>query len=601
MVKASAAAALLLACSLLAYSNSFQADFHFDDHHQIVKNHHLRDLRNIPRFFVDARLGSYQAEQRGYRPVTYATFALNYALSGYRVFGYHLFNFLLHAANALLVLSVVTVVLRDRKEEDTFHPALFAALAFALHPIQTGAVSYISGRAVLLATFFCLSSFLAFTAFRRAGKAGGKVAALAISVLLFLAGLLSKEMAVSLPALLVVYDVVLTSRRKEGLLGTFRSALFYTPYLAVIVATVVIKKLLQGFVAVKTTPFGTAEYLLSQSKVVLLYLRLLVLPVRQNADYDLPLTRSVDPAVVLAAAAIAAAFVMLLALRRRRPCISFFGLWFIVALAPESSLVPITDLAVEYRLYLPSVGFVACGALLLFRVLRRRALRFAAAAAVLVPLGLLTWSRNLVWASELSLWRDVAEKAPYSARAHSSLGRALYLEGRHREAAEALEKALKMAPAFPQRYGVHNNLGLAYMDLGLVSEALPHFREAIRLYPDFMEAHQNLGRLFNRLGRHREAVTVLMQAVRLAPGDPDVRAELATAYLGLGDRAKALEEGAEAVRYAPRSFVAHYNLAVLYDLNGMAGEAREEARRALELAREETDRARGLALADRLK
>ena len=160
---------LVLALALAAYSGSFHAGFHFDDFHQLVNNQHMRSLANVPRFFTEPRLASFSSEDKGYRPVTYTTFALNYALAGYRVFWYHAVNFCLHVLCAFLVFVIVRAVLRDAGSGRAGEYALLVAALFAVHPVQTGAVTYITGRAALLASLFYLSGLACFLRFRGRG------------------------------------------------------------------------------------------------------------------------------------------------------------------------------------------------------------------------------------------------------------------------------------------------------------------------------------------------------------------------------------------------------------------------------------------------
>ena len=155
-VRYAAVFGLILMLSLAAYSDSFNADFHFDDNHQIVKNHYMRSVKGITKFFTNPRAASYtQGPVREYRPVLITSYLLSYTLSGGKPWGFHLVNFGLHVVNAFLVYIVVSAVLVETGRRGTVVP-LAAALIFALHPAQTSAVTYISARSALMATFFFL-------------------------------------------------------------------------------------------------------------------------------------------------------------------------------------------------------------------------------------------------------------------------------------------------------------------------------------------------------------------------------------------------------------------------------------------------------------
>jgi len=162
---------------LLAYSNSFQNSFQYDDFHVILKNPAIKDPANYPQFFLNPQLGSgLVKETSGYRPLLMLSFALNYSLGGLEVFGYHLFNFILHTLCAFLVFFITLLFLRITPDEERFNPtrnqltALFAASVFALHPVQTESVTYIVGRSNLLTAFFFLLAFWSYMQYQFTGK-----------------------------------------------------------------------------------------------------------------------------------------------------------------------------------------------------------------------------------------------------------------------------------------------------------------------------------------------------------------------------------------------------------------------------------------------
>jgi len=539
--KAPLALGLLFILTLAAYSNSFKAEFVFDDGHQIVENHNIRDLGNIPLFFVKPGLASDYTELKGYRPVTYSTFAINYAISGYSVYSYHLFNFLLHFINALLVWLVTTRVIAQpggNADHASLAPYIAAAL-FALHPIQTNAVTYISGRAALLATFFSLLSLLCFIALRQGGDKKKATLLSVLAAVFFFIGLLAKEMTVATLGIMAAYDIVFTVPR--GGIAKARSALLtYLPLAILLGVYLIAKSRLQGFIAVGVQTHTPLEYLMSEMKVFWLYARLLLLPFNQNVDYNLPATTSLDLQAMLCAAGIALVAVLIFKLRRKNLAACFFGLWSLAALLPESSIIPITDVAVEYRLYLPSIGFIAMLAILAegSPIARRKAFRVAASAVAALLL-ILTFNRNAVWATEYTLWNDAANKAPYSSRPHNNLGVYLAGQGRTDEAVREFREALSLAPGDSD---AHNNLGLFYLDHGQADKAVEEFQAAIKLDPTQFGAHANLGLAYLKSGEFDKAAEYLEAAIRLNPANPNTHNNLGIAYFKNGLPDKAVEE-----------------------------------------------------------
>lgn len=520
MIKKTAiAAALVLAVLLPAYWNSFGAAFQFDDYNQINENPYIRDVGNIPRFFTDASIGSDWSEYaglKGYRPLVYTSFALNYAVGSYRVLGYHVFNFVLHFLNCLLVFLLVLSVLKAAGRDRRFLPALAVSLLFAAHPIQTDSVTYISGRAEMLASFFYISAAICFMKYRSDEGRGSLAAGLA-APFLFLLALLSKEMAVSLIAVMAAFDLLFTVPKKGGVRASYRVWLYYIPFVAVLAGYVLAKEALQGFVAESALPFGVKEYLMSEAKVLLLYVRLLILPFNQNADYDLPVTKSPDALVAVSVVLVCIALYVLYRVRRKAPEIAFFGLWFFLALAPESTLVPIPDIAVEYRLYLPSAGFIAALMLPAVRLSGRGLVPKAAALTISAAalMAVLTFSRDTVWRTDVSFWKDAMRKAPWSDRARANLGKALMDEGRYTEAAREIEIYLNTNHGAQTSFIALDNLGVCYGQAGLTAKAESAFRAAAMIFPDNPEPYENLEWLYKKEGRPDKARDALLEYARV--------------------------------------------------------------------------------------
>ena len=592
-------AALLFSLSLLAYSNTFGAGFHLDDFHQIVKNTNIRNLADLPRFFTDPGMSSSYVGNRVYRPLTFISFAANYALGGGGVFGFHAVNLALHFMDAFLVYIVVGAVLGRRRENGLDAAPLLASLLFALHPVATGSVTYITGRAVLLATFFCLLGFLCHLRFRAASGPGGAVWGAATLVFLAL-GLLSKEMAVSLLGLVFVYDLLFTAPARPGARGLARTFAYYVPVLCALVIYLMTRRSIQGFATVSDTGYSLPMYLVSEARALLVYARLMFLPVNLNADYAAPYARSVDLYAVLGALLLAALLYAAYRLRARQPAVAFFGLWFLVALLPESTLIPRQETIVEYRLYLPLAGFAGSVAVLLAGSLRgRRPIAWAVVPPLLL-LGLLTFQRNTVWATEYSLWSDTAKKSPYSARAYANLGQALLAEKRYDEAAAALGQALRINPYFSQAGRVYNDLGRYLYDAGRYGESAEQFKEAIKLEPSLIEGYENLGAAYYHMGRFADAAGVLEGAVARDPSYPYTRKNLALCYMEMGRGSEALDQMLEAARYAPGDFGVVYTLALVYAARGMKSQAPSEAKSAMSLASDAGQRKEAGSLITRL-
>lgn len=615
------ALAILLA-SLLAYANSFRGEFVFDDVPSIRDSPLIRDLGNyVP--------GGPGYAQRPNRWVGYASFALDYAVGGLDVTGFHVVNLAVHAVNALLVYALVVLTLRTRRLErsaiagdSSRAVALAAALLFATHPLQSQAVTYVVQRLTSLATLFYLLTVVLYARWRLAApdrppwaRGMGYAATLLAAVL----AMKTKEIAFTLPAAVAVYELTFLEappgRRVAWLLPIFATALL-VPLTLLDMGRPVAEVLssAQEVTRVQTTT-SRWDYLTTQLAVVVTYLRLLVLPVGQNIDHDYPLYRSILEPRVLASLAVIGALLLAAAhlLRRTSPravhpidpaarVVSFGILWFFLGLSVESSFIPIVDLLYEHRVYLPSVGFfaaVATGGTLLARRWTTSPARLVLAAATALSVGLafVTLQRNRVWASPLTLWSDAAEKSPNKTRPHSNLGLALVALGRDAEALAQFQAVVRINPNHVSGY---NNLAVHLSSLGRSEEAAHWLEVALELKPDHAETCYNLGRIRLEQGRSAESAELLWRAIALDTGYVQAYANLGGALNQLGRPAETVRllEGKEAL--LRDSVEARFNLGVAYVLLGNAPGAERSVAilsrlapaRAIQLA--EFMRARGL-------
>jgi len=558
------AAGLILALSLAAYSNSFHAEFQFDDFHQVVTNGYIRSLGNLPKFFTDGSTITQLRGPVGFRPLTTASFALNYYLTGYGVWSYHCLNFLLHFLCAFLVFLVVRAVLDDSGMEDAYTVSLAAALIFALHPIQTGAVTYISSRALLLASFFCLLSFYGFLRYR-----GGRGRMwIVVAPVSFMLGLLSKEIAVSLLSLMLAYDFLVTVPARGGYTAARRVWVCYVPFIVALGIYLVWRKAVTGLVSPASTGIGAGWYIVSEARAWLLYLRLLVFPMNQNADYFIPVSNGIDAHFIAALLVIIASVAFSFRLRKKSPHAAFFAAWFLLAVLPESTLVPLPDIAVEYRLYLPSAGFIAASVLIISASLKKPAAGRWAVISVVVLLSVLTFNRNAVWATDYTLWNDVAAKSPASARAHLNLGKALVGVERYADAEREFMASLVADPYYPERYLIYADLGLCYFRQGMIDKAIGVLSEVVRTYPRFIEAYTDLGNAYLAAGRYGEAADVLSRAAAADPRSARTRIVLAQTYAKMGRADEAVLQARDALRLAPDEGQRKYAESLLSELEG---------------------------------
>lgn len=384
--------ALIAALTFIAYSNSFNSMFHFDDYDSIIANPYIKSIYNIPYFFY------YDGSPLTGRPVTMATFAVNFAIGGLDPFSYHVMNFFIHLANAIMVYLILVLTLKNRVN-GYVNISLFASLMFAAHPIQTQAVTYIVQRAEILSTFFYLLSLLMFIKARliEQNKEGIEQRAkgeeqktenikmklyapcfmlYAVSILSAILAMGSKEISVTLPLIIMLYDFFFISDGNiKALLKRWHIHLLFFLTLLPLAYFMGIS-LFKHFIADNTVlPPPTADiyvdmpsisrykYFLTQFRVIWTYIRLLILPLNQNIDYNYPVSKGfLDPlTTILGCAGIIALLSLAIFLFKKNRLISFFILWFFIILSPTSSIAVLPDVIFEHRLYLSSLGFFVIG------------------------------------------------------------------------------------------------------------------------------------------------------------------------------------------------------------------------------------------------
>jgi tetratricopeptide (TPR) repeat protein len=632
---------------LLAYANSLATPFVFDDHLTVLENPSIRDWGRLRAIVSPPR----ELPVAG-RPLVNLSFAANYAGGGLAVAGYHVVNVALHLLCALLLFGIVrrTLVLR-RADQTVFGMPVTglagaAALIWAVHPLNTDAVTYITQRTeVLMAVCYLLTLYCSIRAWhseRAAFWYGLSLAACA-------AGMACKESMVTAPLMVVVYDAIFISGTPRE---TMRRRWWF--YLA-LASTWLFLAVVSSGARVHSAGFGSgvsaSTYLLNQAAIIPRYLALTVWPRSLVLLYGAPQLLSIEavvPELLLIALLIAATGLLLV----RAPPIGFLGLWFFVTLAPTSSIVPIaTEVAAERRMYLPLMAVVVLVVIAAARVLRprvRTATLVLACSSLLLGYG--TWSRNREYASAVVLAQTSVERYPSAVgrqglgvelikagrsdegiavlrdavagepRARYSLGVELFRRTEWDLAVRELEAFVQLQPSLLEAVTARQLLGRAYAMKrqwpasieqhravlrmnpspaqrvetdGLLGEALFHagqYEEAAEVYgrylaaqPDNVIALTNRGLALVTLGRLPDAIVAFQRIVEVNPDNWEGRRNLAAALSDAGDPAQALPHAEKAVALRPDDAGAHLMLAEVLAANGRRREAQVHLTRAAEI------------------
>ncbi len=566
--------AVVVAAVAAVYWRGLSGGFVFDDLDAIPGNPSIRHLATA--------LAPPTGTTVSGRPVLNLSLALNFLVSGTRPWSYHALNIVIHAAAALILFGIVGRTLAIAPEAAStpgkrLAVAFAAALLWALHPLQTESVAYVVQRAESLAGLFYLATLFAVLRIAQSGRTGWAAAAVAACLL----GMGTKETMVTAPLVVLVFDRTFLAssfreawRRRGGLYLALAAC--WLPLAFLVLSTGG-----RGGTAGYGAGVPWWEYLLAQFRAIGHYLRLAVWPAPLVGDYGRvlapdPLGMAVGALVVLALVA-----GTLILARKRRPA-AFLGAWFLLVLAPSSSIVPVsTEIIAEHRMYLPLASVVLAVVLGLDRWLgRRRALFGAAIGLLALSAGIASARRVGVYGSPFAFWSDVVLKNPGNAGAWNNLGLVLAGQGDLRGASEDYRRALALAPAFAD---AHANLGVALAATGNPAEAAENIRAALRYRPEDASLHLNLGRALAALGRRMDAVGELREATRLDPGRSASWYALGGALADTGDLPGASPAYAEAVRLRPDFADARVDYGNVLAELGKAPEAERQFSEALRL------------------
>ncbi|PYR64474.1 MAG: hypothetical protein DMF91_00200 [Acidobacteria bacterium] len=523
------------------YLNALHNPFVYDDSRTIVENVSVQS----PGSFRAIVLHDIT------RPIVNLSYAADRALWGAQPFGFHVTSVLLHMLNVVLLyqlawrfaddLSPASDGGRDSAKRAAARSAQSAmtargpvvastaAVLFAVHPMMTEAVGYISGRSeVLCATFF----LLALMSGRRWLHGDGAIWAM-LSIALWLVALATKEIAAMFPFVLACYDWLIAPGNQVQ--KRRRMLTVHLPIITIAILAAVVRLTVFARVENADPMMVRWPYVLLELDVVRRYLTLLLVPAGQAMFHDVSLLKGVfDPRAILAIGVLGLMLALAWRLRRIDGLASFGILWFLLLLLPSSALVALGhgEAMTEHRVYLASCGlFLAIGAGISHvwvRVTRlsasARLLARAVLATGLVTLCALTVLRNVVWASPVTLWHEAVDRAPDHWRPRLLLGEALQDNGRREEAVEQYKAALRIRPAEPSAY---MKLGLCFAEMGRLQEAAATFQRLRDLDPRSAGASTGLGAVAMLQGQPDRARQYFLEAIERDPRNVSARRSLA--------------------------------------------------------------------------
>jgi protein O-mannosyl-transferase len=504
----------------VVFANTLLNQFVYDDKVFVVNNQLIKELKNAPRFFTDARSFSGDRDFMIYRPLAALSLSLDHGLWNLNPAGYHLTNIAIHAANVLLVYWLVLSLAAAPLT------ALLAAAIFAVHPVQCETVSWIAARSNLLCALFLLLAFLAYLRNTRKSYSW--------SLLFFTLSLLAKETAIIFILLLALYDYYFVLKVEKS-----KAANMWWSYLPVVLISglyLLLRTLVLGQVTQRGWWGGSLWHtLLTMGKSFYYYIKILVIPWKLTIDYVLDIANNIqDPLVVCGLILILAIIALALKISHKEKLITFGLFWFLIALLPVSNIIPLEALLAERFLYLPLVGAAIAIAVPLSSLLAKwQQNRKVAVLGYLLVIVLLaaymarTIQRNMDWRTDHTLWLNTVRTSPESPRAHFALGEVYHKEGHYEAAVTEFNQALDLNRDVAE---LHNALGLAYEGKGLWPEAIAAYQAGLKAKSLTNETKLNLllnlGNSYSRLRRPDIASAYYRKVLELEPGHAAARHNL---------------------------------------------------------------------------
>ena len=501
---------------LIVYYNSFHTSFQYDDIHHIFQSQHNKSFdsfKNLSFWFHFIQ-----------RAPAQFTFALNYHFGQYSVFGYHLVNVIIHIISSVLVFILTGILLnsgafkQDAVIKNKKIIRLFSALIFAVHPIQTEAVTYIVQRMESLSFAFYTAALIMYYLFRKERETIKKVFKFTLFLLTGLLAVMTKQTAYTLPLTILLFEIYFIRDEK----GSCNKKLILT--LTAVLSSALIIGLAADILPKEYMSDTTRwQYMITQFKVIPKYIFLLFIPTGQNVDHHVTVPESIFEPVVLSGILFIGVliFIAVYAYKKDQKLISFSIVWFFAVISLRSSVLPISDLMSEHRLYPAMFGlglFISVSVILTAdKIAGNFNYNFTLITLLIITAAYSasTVRRNEVWKDELSLWKDSVSKSPEKFRPNYNAGEAFKKSGLSQT---ALSYYLKAFSINPDSYGLCNNIGNIYSEKKDFDSAEKYYLRALSLNPEYPKALNNLANRYFKKGNMKEAEKLYVAASEKDPG-----------------------------------------------------------------------------------
>jgi len=531
------------------YANSFNNDFIWDDINYIENNKSYEKIQNIKKVFSNDYFS--MSGELSYRPVATISYFLNYNLWGKNIIGWRISNVFLHFLNVFLIYLLVDLVFKSK------YLSMGSSLLFATHPVATESILGISFNEELLFSFFALLSILFYI--KKHLTNGNKRFYFPI-YLFYVLALFSKETAIVLPALFLIYDFSFRRRKKVNIFFYFNVFLISIFYLWIRFSLMPGRNLNVSYIG-----GNIMSNTLTMIKVFVSYLRLLICPINLRPIYYFSILNSLDLKVILSFSVVLLIVVLLIFAFKFNKEIFFFSSWLLLPLMPVMNLIPFLkyNYLAERYLYFsiaPAMVLIVLITMKIFPVNKSpiiKILKNGILATIISIFCIIVIKRNTEWSNDLLFWKKAVEREPGHFFTHISLGTKYNREGLIEKAIEQYKIATEINPIFGPAYitladmyfkegemekayksyikGLnidfknahgHFNLGFLYYELGKYESAIQQFQRVINLNKNNDMAYYCLSEIYAEQKRYDEAMNILKNGLTTNPNSSKIRKQM---------------------------------------------------------------------------
>lgn len=552
---------ILVVVSSVVYANSINNGFVYDDKSSIVDNPYIRDISNIPGSFIHPEYLTSAGIRNHYRPLVVISHTINYAIGGLNPAVYRITNLLFHIGTSFLLFLTVDAVLSRRIEnrEQSLYISLASALIFAVHPFNSEAVNYIVARSSLLSGFFYLLAFYGWVLFRRNKlEVRSKMTSYLYlgSLLAFLLGMLSKEVVITLPLVLLLYDLYFIHPSRNFLY--WRTYIPYLPFVLFLSLPLMMRVIHAEGGIIPPFKRGIGSQFYTVLPVLVGYLKLMFVPTGLTIAHYVEIYRSPIALSVIFSVAILLSYILSAVYLYMREeiewrLLSFFMFWYFMTLL-IILIVPLNSIMQENRSYVSGAGFALFIGIILWKlVYSRQGMKSAyVLLAVLVILySVSTVYRNAAWKNSVTIWTDAMEKSPLDSLVYNNLSVAYKDVKDYDKAKEVLKRGITL---IPDDWMLHYHLGIAHKITGELDSALYALDRARRIRPKSAAVYTMMGSVYIHKGEIKEALSLLDTAINGKPDYAPAHYYKAKALLTSGQSAEAKLELELSLHYADKSY-----------------------------------------------